>query len=289
VFGFLNVRKPSGPTSHDMVAGVRRRLGRGVKVGHAGTLDPFADGVLVVCVGPATRLAEHVQALPKRYVAEVVLGATSTTDDAEGQVTPTPGAAAPTEQAVRAALGGLVGEILQRPPAHSAVHVAGRRAYRLARAGQQVDLPPRPVSVHAIEPLGYEYPRLRIDVRCGTGTYVRALARDVGQALGVGGYCSALTRTEVGPFRLGEAVGPDELDPARDLLDPLTGLAGLSRVAVDDEGARRLALGKEVRAEPCPAAEGQDVAAVDARGRLVAIARAGAGGALRPRKVFARP
>ncbi len=169
MFGFFNINKPLGPTSHVVVAHVRRRVTRKTKVGHAGTLDPFAGGVLVVCVGPATRLADYVQAGPKSYLAEVTLGATSTTDDTEGEITESP-AAAPSADAVRNATQRLTGTIQQVPPSHSAVHLGGRRAYKLARQGTRVDLPARQVTIHAIDVVEYEYPRLVLDVACGSGT-----------------------------------------------------------------------------------------------------------------------
>jgi len=283
MFGFLNVRKPPGPTSHDIVAHVRRLVGREVKVGHAGTLDPFAEGVLVICVGPATRLASYVQAAPKRYLAEITLGATSTTDDREGELTHTPDAAPPVEPDVQNVLTSFVGPIQQVPPAHSAVHVNGRRAYKLARAGEDVQLAPRPVTIHGIVLVCYEYPLLTIDVRCGSGTYIRSLARDVGTALGAGGYCSKLTRTEVGPFHLDTAKSPDALNPQGDLLPPLVALDSLEKLTVDDEGTAKLLLGQAVRIPddtPCG-----EVAAVAPDGRLIAIVSAEPG-ALRPKKVF---
>ena len=287
MFGFLNIRKPPGPTSHDVVASVRRQLGRKVKVGHAGTLDPFAEGVLVVCVGPATRLAQYVQAQAKRYVAEVTLGARSTTDDPEGEIAQTP-ASAPPEAAVREALAGFVGEISQVPPAHSAVHVAGRRAYKLARRGQAPDLPARTVTVHAIDLLGYEFPRLRIDVTCGSGTYIRALARDLGVALGLGGYCSALTRTAVGGFVLAESVTLDGLRPEEHLIEPIAAVKHLPTVTASADEARALAGGMRI-ALPAPTPDGQ-VAVIDAGGKLLAIAVASNDrGTLSPVKVFAAP
>jgi len=285
MFGLLVVNKPAGPTSHDVVAGARRRLGRGVKVGHAGTLDPFAEGVLVLCVGPATRLADHVQARPKRYRAIVALGATSTTDDPEGEIAPASDSPAPPAKTVREVVGRFVGAIEQVPPAHSAVHVAGRRAYKLARAGQAPELAPRTVTVHSLDVLRYEYPHLELDVRCGTGTYVRALARDLGAALGVGGYCQALTRTAVGDFDIDSAVRPDDLDPARDLLPALRAVEHLPRIAATDEQAESIRHGKTVvLPEPLPAGA---TAIVDARGRLLALGEVRAETqTFRPRKVF---
>lgn len=289
MYGMLCIHKPPGPTSHDVVAGVRRRVGRGVKVGHAGTLDPFAEGVLVVCLGPATRLADRVQAQPKRYRATVHLGATSATDDPEGEIVPLPDAPAPpTDDDVRRAAGGFVGTVEQVPPAHSAVHVGGRRAYSLARSGQAVRLVPRRVTIHGIDVLAYAYPRVELDVRCGSGTHIRALARDLGEALGTGGYCAALTRTAVGAFDIADAVFPDALDPRRDLIPAARAVEHLPAVAAEGIELRRFLHGNEVSA-PGPLAAGE-VAVIDAGGTLVAIAEAAPDGrSIRPRKVFAPP
>ena len=295
MFGLLNIRKPPGPTSHDIVDLVRRRLRRGEKVGHAGTLDPFAEGVLVVCVGPATRLADYVQARPKRYLAQVTLGATSTTDDPTGVVTASPPAVAPSEDDVREVLVRFIGQLQQTPPAHSAVHVAGRRAYELARAGEDFQLPARTVAVHGIELLSYEFPLLELEVVCGSGTYVRSIARDIGSALRCGGYCGRLTRTAVGPFTIDQAVETDRLDPARDLLSPLLAVEHLPQVAVTAAVGERLANGHpvmltpsqlDVRARAAPA-RSEELAVVDKQGRLLAIGSLGQDGAtLRPVKVF---
>jgi tRNA pseudouridine55 synthase len=217
--GFINVDKPAGMTSHDVVDVVRRRLPRRTKVGHAGTLDPFATGVLVLGIErAATRRLALVQKQPKRYHAEVTLGATSTTDDPEGEIEHVAGARPPSAEEVRQALAPFVGEIEQAPPAHSAVHVGGRRAYELARKGGALELPPRQVTVHDIQLVEYAWPTLTLDICCGTGTYIRALARDLGETLGVGGYCSALRRTAVGPFTTDAAVPLDEVDLARDVI-----------------------------------------------------------------------
>ncbi|MFO7899328.1 MAG: tRNA pseudouridine(55) synthase TruB [Planctomycetota bacterium] len=286
-FGFLNVDKPPKRTSHQAVAAVRRNVPDGTKVGHAGTLDPLATGVLVICVGPATRLGEHVQRRPKRYRAEITLGATSTTDDLEGTVTPTPDARPADAGRARAVLGRFVGEIEQTPPAHSAVHVEGSRAYRLARRGERPDLPARPVAIHHIEPLRYEWPILEIDVRCSAGTYIRSLARDVGAAVGVGGYCSALTRTEVGPFTLGDAVALDEVEPARDLIEPTVALADMARAELADDLVERIATGQTVRPGGSLPEPGKPVAMVDRLGRLAALGHVEPDGrSVQPDKVF---
>ena len=290
MFGLFNINKPAGPTSHDVINAIRRRLfqiGPRVKAGHAGTLDPFAGGVLVICVGPATRLVTYVQSQPKRYVAEITLGATSTTDDTEGEITQAADATAPPADAVSKAIAGFVGEIQQVPPAHSAVHVNGRRAYKLARAGQTPDLQPRPVKIRSIDLVRFEYPHLEIDVTCETGTYIRALARDIGAALGVGGYCSRLTRTAIGPFTIDLAVAPAELDPARDLLSPLAALENIPKITIDSQAVGHIAHGRNVELETqMPPGE---VAVLDAAGQLIAIAAIQDDGATgRPIKVFVR-
>jgi tRNA pseudouridine55 synthase len=304
MFGFFAIDKPAGPTSHDIVASVRRRVGRGVKIGHAGTLDPFARGVLVVCAGPATRLADYVQAQPKRYRAVIRLGATSTTDDPDGEVTPTPaglgppsgadqhglaaplGSPRPGEAEVRRAVAGFVGEIEQVPCSHSAVHVDGQRAYTLARAGKEVALPSRRVVIHAIDVLRWDWPILELDVRCGSGTYIRALARDIGSALQVGGYCQVLTRTAAGVFELTRAVAPDALEPARDLLSPTLALGDMPRLVIDASQRARLRNGNLIDL-PEPAV-GDEVALLDGDGHLLAITQPRANGwKLQPTKVFA--
>ena len=209
--GILNLDKPAGPSSAAVLNRLKRLLPRGTKVGHAGTLDPFATGVLLVLVGRATKSCERLMDQPKRYDAAIRLGATTATDDPESVAVPWPGAVPPTADAVAAVLPRFVGRVLQRPPAFSAMKVGGRRAYALARGGAEVVLPPREVNVYGIEVLSYEWPTLRLRVDCGRGTYVRAIARDVGETLGVGGHLSELRRTRVGPFDASDAVGPDAL------------------------------------------------------------------------------
>jgi tRNA pseudouridine55 synthase len=191
---------------------VKRLLPRGTKIGHAGTLDPFATGVLLLLVGKATKLCERLMDEPKQYEATVKLGATTPTDDPESPETPTPGAAPASEEALRAALATLVGDVVQRPPAFSALKVGGRRAYDLARAGQPAVLQPRTVRVYGIELLDYAWPLARVRVDCGRGTYVRAIARDLGEKLGVGAHLTQLRRTRVGPFQSADAVAPDRLE-----------------------------------------------------------------------------
>ena len=291
-FGFYNLTKPVGPTSHDVVAQVRRLVGRKVKVGHAGTLDPFASGVLVVCVGPATRLADFVRDAPKRYIAEITLGATSDTDDIEGDLTVTPGAAAPDAQAVEAALAALVGTIQQAPPAYSAVHDGGERAYKKARRGEDVRLQAREVIIHELALREYAYPRLRVEIACGTGTYIRAIARDVGAALAVGGYCSELTRTAVGSFLIADAIDPDELDVESHLTSPIAAVAELPRFVIVGDEVSDLAHGRLLSVEHLRQvfdgdATNDQAAIVDEAGRLLAVGDYHRGDCrIQPRKVF---
>jgi tRNA pseudouridine55 synthase len=212
--GIINVNKPAGMSSARVVARVKRMLPRGTKIGHAGTLDPFATGVLLLLVGKATRLCERLMDAPKQYQATVKLGATTPTEDPESPETPTPDVRPPARQQVETALRNFVGEILQRPSAFSAMKVGGRRAYDLARKGHQVELKARPVKVYAIEMLDYEWPFVRLRIDCGRGTYIRAIARDLGEALGTGGYVTALCRTRVGTFALEGAVELEGLSPS---------------------------------------------------------------------------
>ncbi|GIW74204.1 MAG: hypothetical protein KatS3mg103_0726 [Phycisphaerales bacterium] len=217
--GVLVIDKPAGPSSMAVCARVRAALRRGgspkrVKVGHAGTLDPLATGVLVVLCGGATRHCQALMATPKRYLAQVDLSAFTTTDDREGQRTEVHVQHPPTADRLRSALRTLTGTIMQRPPAFSAMKVAGRRAYDLARKGQPVDLPPRPVHVEAIELVGYRWPIAELDIRCGKGVYVRSLARDLGLALGTGGCLASLRRTAVGPFTIERALPLESLPDA---------------------------------------------------------------------------
>jgi tRNA pseudouridine55 synthase len=293
MFGLLNINKPVGPTSHDIVARVRKLVGRRkTKVGHAGTLDPFADGVLVVCLGPATRLADYIQQQTKGYRAGITLGAVSDTHDTEGEITENPDATPVDIDDVTSVLETFVGRIDQIPPAHSAVHVDGRRAYDLARAGHELDLPARQVNVYQIAPAAYEYPNLTIEVSCGAGTYIRSLARDIGAALGVGAYCSSLTRTTIGKFDITNAITPDDVDPAGDLIDPIAALDALTKIAVGPADRNRLAMGKTVTLSTSPQDPTPEIAVTDLSGRLIAIARltdTSDGQILQPSKVFIQP
>lgn len=284
--GILVVAKPVGPTSHDVV-GLVRRLAATKRVGHGGTLDPFASGVLPVFLGKATRLVEYHLGDRKHYRATICFGASSTTDDLEGALTPAEGPS-PSREVVEAALDGFRGPIEQRPPAYSAIKVAGRRAYALARAGHAVELAQRAVTIHEIDIVSWDEstagePVAVIDVECSAGTYVRSLARDLGEAVGSAAYLGALTRTASGPFTLemahdldairsAAADGPEAIAAALLPVD-----AGLDLPTITIPDALFLALGRGQAigvpsgTDPLPA--DQPIRLIDADGRLLAIAR----------------
>jgi tRNA pseudouridine55 synthase len=257
--GILLIDKPAGKTSHDIVAAVRREH-RGRRVGHAGTLDPFATGLLLVLVGRATRIQRYLMALPKRYETLARLGATSTTGDTEGEIVET-GRIPPDPPEL------ATGDILQRPPAYSAVKVDGRRAYDRARAGEDVVLAERPVSVYRFEQLTREDDRASFAIECSAGTYVRTLISELGDA-----YCLELRRTAIGPFSIEDA------DPTR-LVSLADALSFMPSVRLEGEDAKRAAHGVAIADV---AIEGFDaVLLVDGDGPI-AVAEPQQGGALKP-------
>lgn len=285
--GFLNIDKPAGLTSHDVVARVRR-LARQKRVGHAGTLDPAATGVLVVALGAATRLIEYVQeATAKRYHAVVCLGVTTTTDDAEGQPLATAPVPPLDPPAIEAALARLRGPIMQVPPMYAALHHEGRRLHELARAGLTVDRPARAVTIERLDLVGWAPPLLTLDVLCGKGTYIRALARDLGELIGCGAHLQALRRTAVGGFVAEEAVPLDvlERDPLAlpsQLLPPERAVDDWPALRLDPEAERRVRSGLPLT---LPGASGDRARAHGADGTLCALlVRAGA--QWKPAKVF---
>jgi len=285
--GVLNLNKPPGITSRRVVDRVQR-LARPAKAGHAGTLDPLASGVLVVCVGAATRLIEYVQRMPKRYTAAFLIGCESPTDDVEGEVAELPDPPVPDREQLRAAARRFIGRIEQRPPAYSAVKVRGRRAYDLARRGEEVELKARPVTVYRIDVLDYAYPRLSLDILCGSGTYVRSLGRDLAESLGTKAVMSALRRIAIGGFGIDEAVDPEQLTPHRwltHLLPPLAAVGALARVELDDEQAAAVRHGRTITL-PAELRRETELAAVDAAGRLVAILTRRGGAGFGPSRVL---
>ncbi len=294
--GLLVFDKPGGMTSRAAVDRALAWLPRGTRVGHTGTLDPLATGVLVLTVGQATRLTEYVQRMAKTYLSTFLLDARSDTDDADGMVEPVAVEGPPPEGGqIEAALRGFVGDIEQVPPAYSAAKVTGRRAYDLARRGEEVALAPRRVRVYGIDVLAYEFPRVWVRVRCGKGTYVRSLARDFGLRLGRGAIVEALRRTQVGPFTEAAALPLDAgADTVRARLLPLAAaVAELPQVTLGPRELARLCQGQSVPVPgtalaPGSSGEPSEVAVLDAGRRLRAVAALDRGGrALRPTKVVA--
>lgn len=289
--GVLRVDKPSGPSSHDMVARARRALGVR-RIGHTGTLDPFASGLLLLCVGQATRLAEYLTGLDKTYTATALLGQTTETDDLDGEVVRVSERwRTLDEAAVTAALAAFHGVIQQVPPAYSAKKVDGERMYRRARRGESVTLPPATVEIYEIGILSVELPRVRFRVRCSSGTYVRALARDLGEALECGAHLTGLRRTRIGDLDVAQAVSGDELHDESLVqaawLEPADALGHLPSLSVDDEQAARIGHGQALIVhEPERLVEDQPVRLLH-DGVLLGIGSR-SGDRVRPRKVLPR-
>jgi len=284
----LLVDKPEGPTSHDVVRAARRALGTR-RVGHTGTLDPFASGLLILCAGKATRLAEYFHLLPKTYSATAVLGVETDTEDGTGSVTSRCEAwRSVTREEIEKAARDLRGQQSQVPPAYSAKKVDGRRAYAAARAGEAVELSSKVVCVHSLEVGEVRLPEVDFRVEVSTGTYVRSIARDLGKRLGCGAHLKSLRRASIGPFRVEDAVSLAELlegrlpaDATRTAADSLSWLPTrqLTRAELADVAhGRAIPLSGGLRDTDLPVA-------MVAGGHLVAVARAGASG-LRPEKVF---
>jgi len=304
--GVLIVAKPPGPTSHDVVALVRR-LAQTRRIGHGGTLDPFASGVLPLFLGGATRLVEYHLGDDKAYRATVCFGATSTTDDLDGELTPVEptGDAVPlSREALGESLGGFLGPQMQQPPQYSAIQVGGRRAYAMARAGENPELTPRHVEIRALELLDWDgsdpaRPIAVINVACSAGTYVRALARDLGARLGSGAYLGALVRTASGPFPLEAAYPLDAIreaaasagaDGVRELLLPAdTGLDAIPAVSLTPEEIADAHQGRFVKpvAGLRGAPDGLPLRLLDAAGSIVGMGRR-EGARIAPTKILHR-
>ena len=271
MFGLLNVNKPAGMTSRDVVNRIQP-LVKPDKIGHAGTLDPLATGVLLVTVGQATRLEEFLHRLEKRYLATFLFGRRSDTEDITGTVEELANPPVPSHEQLCKILPHFVGEIDQTPPAYSALKVQGRRAYQLARQGKEVSLVPRKVQIHAIDLVRYAYPEMALDIRCGSGTYIRSLGRDIASDLGTQAVMSTLERTAIGPFRLENAVALSVLQPGRvpeHLRPPQEGLPEMPRMVLTSDQVKRIANGQSIDAPAGLTAA--EVAALDAQGTLVAI------------------
>jgi tRNA pseudouridine55 synthase len=276
--GILNLNKSKGWTSREVVDCVER-LCRPGKAGHAGTLDPLATGVLVICVGQATRLIQYVQRMRKQYRATFLLGRHSDTDDVEGHVELQIDSPEPTREMIDRTLTTFLGLIEQRPPAYSAIRVAGTRAYKLARRGGQVELPPRAVTIHSLDVNRYVYPEIELEIECGSGTYIRALGRDLAAALGTTAVMSALERRSIGRFHVADAVALDELTAetlAGHLQGPLVAVADLPRITLRDDQIADVCHGRPtdspLHTSSGPTADKtREWAAVNAAGQLVSI------------------
>jgi len=280
------VDKPEGPTSHDIVAMARRGIGTR-RVGHTGTLDPFASGLLLLCVGRATRLAEYLSGLDKSYEAVARLGITTDTLDRDGSVVEErAGWEDCGEERVTDALRRFEGEIEQIPPQFSAKKIGGEAMHRRARRGERVVLPPSTVTIHEIELLSIDLPEVRFSVRCSSGTYIRSIARDLGEALGVGAHLNALRRTSVGSFHVDSAIEAEALSERARVdevaVSPLEAVGHLPSIEIDSEIAERVTHGQKIRLTD-GTEDGLVVAVHD--GTLCAIGEVD-DGVLKPRKVF---
>lgn len=291
--GFLNINKPLNLTSHDVVAQVRRRcrsLAGSTKVGHAGTLDPLADGVLIICLGAATRLSEYVMRGQKVYRASIEFGASTTTYDAAGDILERKSADHIQGADVYRVMNDFIGEIEQVPPMHSAIKVGGRRLYELARQGRTIKREPRRVTVHAIKLLAWRKPVADLEIECSAGTYIRSIANDMGAALGLGGYLKSLTRTASGIFTLEDSLPLDAITAGGDdwlqhIVAPYDALIEYPRILLDNDDVARLRQGRFIERETD--SDERLVFAFDADRRLVAILEA-RGPRWKPRKVFSR-
>lgn len=296
--GILNLDKSAGMTSRDVVNIVQRLIRPG-KTGHAGTLDPLATGVLVCPVGHGTKLIEYVQRLPKTYKAKFVLGKKSDTEDVEGNLETLIDPPQPTREEIEAALPRFVGTISQVPPAYSALKVAGKRAYDLARQGKEVKLKAREIEVYSFKVLAYHYPDLWVEIQCGSGTYVRSLGRDLAQTLGTEAVMAELTRTAIGDFRVEDAVQPtmgfDLATVEQSLLPTVRAVQGLPQVTIGREEIVRLSQGKLIEVKTLEDGPHRainkngcdEVAALNIEGELVAVVIPGKDGGWRSVRNFA--
>jgi tRNA pseudouridine55 synthase len=285
MFGFLNLHKPLHWTSRQAV-NVLQKLVKPLKVGHAGTLDPIATGVLVVAVGQATRLVEYLQQQSKTYDGTFVLGCRSVSDDIESPLEELVNPPIPTRADIEAMLPRFLGRIAQVPPIFSAVKVGGRRAYDLARRGNEVELAPKWIEIYELQCTSYAYPELKLHMRCGSGTYVRSLGRDLAAALGTAAVMSALVRTSIGPFTLGEAISPEELtreNLAAQLRPSRWGVNHLPSLVLDASEVEAVRHGRYLSRESIPNLP--EIVALTATDSVVAILTPH-GAQLKPLRVF---
>lgn len=289
--GVLVIDKAKGPTSHDVIASLRRLLHLR-RIGHCGTLDPLASGVLVVCLGRYTRLNRWLSGADKEYEAEICLGAVSATGDAEGPIRPQANYRPPDAQSVAQALRDFTGALDQVPPPHSAVKVAGVRSYKRARRGDQVVLKPRRVHIHTMELLGYDFPKLGLKIHCSAGTYIRSLAADLGRVLGTGAYLAKLRRLRAGGLGLAQARTLDQIASLsragqieKALVHPRQALSELATIELNEDTLVDFAHGRAIE---YPAGPRAVCAVFDAAETLVGLAR-WEKGALRPVCVLRQP
>ena len=277
--GVVNINKPPHLTSHDVVARVRQIIKTTQpplpKVGHTGTLDPFATGVLLLVIGPATRLIQFTHAWDKEYIATFILGATSDTNDADGIIPhlPITKSKPSTEAEINRALKSFVGNIEQIPPAYSAVKIKGTKLYEHARAGESIVAPSRSVIVYDIQVIAYQYPKLSLQIRCGTGTYIRSIARDLGEHLGTGAYVSSLSRTRIGQFKLNKSTDLDKLSTAytKVIHSPASLVHHLPSIVLTSQNIADIRQGKTTQVEHTDFTPHQPIALYDESRALLGI------------------
>lgn len=297
LFGFLNCHKPSGMTSRDVVNVVQRRLQK-TKVGHAGTLDPIAEGVLVLGIGAAARLVTQVQSYPKQYVGQFRLGEHSPSQDTETEITRPTGLPIPVLNSLKEAAAGMVGQIQQTPSAYSAIHINGKRAYERIRQGEVFEMPSRDVQIDSIEVSDYDYPKLTLTIQCGSGTYIRSVGADLAKEIGSCAVMTALKRTSVGPFNLEQTIDIETLKQGdlNSLILPATmAVENLPKILVQPPDIQKIHFGQLIEGDPIrndssreslsnlkatrppngtsPTKKPEEIAAVSAEGQLIALLR----------------
>lgn len=291
-FGILNINKPKGDTSRYMVSQIHKLI-KPHKAGHAGTLDPMATGVLLICLGTATRLVPHLQDRKKKYVAEFILGQTSDTDDVTGKITHQTDCVPISKNDLESLLPQWIGEVQQTPPAYSAVHVNGKRAYDLARKGRDFELKAKTVQIDSLKLTHFEWPNFRLEMECGSGTYVRSLGRDLGKELGCGAVMSSLVRTAIGDFTIEDSVSVEEITKESISKHSQSSLKAIPELTVFEPNEiqlKKVDVGNPFRLESdqsLPLEKETSFAIVTNSGRLKAIAEFDeTNGMLWPKQVF---
>ncbi len=290
MLGILNLNKPPGMSSRDAVNAVVRRTGRKIKVGHAGTLDPIAQGVLIVLIGKATRLADFVHQYPKSYSGTFRIGYQSNTDDSEGDIVPVEDAPNVTLNDIEAACQQFVGDIQQTPPQFSAVKINGKRAYKLARRGESVDIPPRQVTIHKLGVSRFSDPEFDLEMTCSTGTYVRSLGRDLARSLGSQAIMTDLTRSSIGPFGISDSISVDDLKTLdrnsleQHLLSPFMAISDAPVIRLSPELVKMICNGRFI--DDPTNGEHPWLGCTDESGKPIAVLKRNDDGQLRPKVVL---